>query len=98
MTTRPDIKRLEGLRVANLNLAVECDWCSHRGVLRGPDLWRYFAVRVWRSEWERLGEHIRCSVCKRRPSTFVATDDPPTIHPFPRDEQSWQRLVRLLRG
>jgi len=91
------MKRLEDLRLGNLNLAIECGWCAHVGVLDGAKLWRVFAVNRWPSEASRVHEHIRCSVCRRRPTKLIPTSDPPTVDPFPKDEAGWQRIVKRLR-
>jgi hypothetical protein len=92
-----DHQSLESLRQASLNLGVECGWCEHRGVIDGPKLWRVFAIRRWRSEMARVTEHLRCSVCKRRPQNLVPTSDAPTSDPFPKDERGWQLMVRRAR-
>jgi hypothetical protein len=92
-----DHQSLESLRQASLNLAVECGWCEHRGVIDGPKLWRVFAIRRWPGELSRVKEHLRCSVCRRRPQTLEATSDAPTCDPFPKDERGWQLMVKRAR-
>jgi hypothetical protein len=92
------MKRLEDLRLGNLNLSFECGWCAHAGVLDGAKLWRWFAVHMWKSDGASVPEHVRCSVCRRRPTKLTPTTDAPTADPFPVNEDGWQRIIRRLRG
>lgn len=89
--------RLEDFRVRAMNLRVECGNCGHVGVLDGQKLWRWFVLHRWKSTLDRIGEHMRCSVCKRRPTGFAPTQDAPTHDFGPADEREWKALVRRLR-
>ena len=82
---------------AELNVAIACANCGHRGVLHGPSLWRVFAIHRWDGDIARVSQHLRCSVCRRRPTTIEATTDAPTSNPFPKDETGWQRMVKRAR-
>nr|WP_231708377.1 hypothetical protein [Sphingomonas populi] len=81
-----------------MNLSVECGSCGHQGVVDGPKLWRWFAVHRWNGSIERVGQHLRCSVCKRRPSKLEATQAQPSVEFGPRSEREWQAVVKRLRG
>jgi hypothetical protein len=93
----PSYTRLEDFRINSMNLGAECGNCGHRGVVEGPKLWRWFAVHRWDGTLAKIGEHMRCSVCRRRPISFAATPAEPSIDFGPKDEAGWQRLVQRLR-
>ena len=90
-------ERLEDLRIGSLNLGLKCGNCEHRGVVDGAKLWRWFAVHRWNGAREKVAEHMRCSVCKRRPTALEPTPEPPSIEFGPRSEAEWQAIVKRLR-
>src|SRR3546814_6911437 len=67
--------------------ALPISFCGHRGIVDGAFLWRWFALHRWNSRPENIIEHMRCSVCRRRPSLMEATDEAPTVSFGPRDER-----------
>jgi hypothetical protein len=89
--------RLEDFRVHAMNLKVECVGCGHTGVLHGPKLWRWFAVHRWDGSLAKIGDHLRCSACRLRPTVFMPTSGGPTLDFGPRDERGWQDLIARLR-
>jgi hypothetical protein len=89
--------RLEDLRLQSLNLAAECSNCGHRGVVDGPKLWRWFALHRWDGSLLKIGEHMRCSICRRRPTALDATSDAPSIDFGPRNDAEWKAAVERLR-
>lgn len=94
---KADLTRLEDLRLQSKNLAVECGNCGHHGVVDGPKLWRWFALHRWDSGLTKIAEHMRCSVCRRRPTGFEATTATPSIDFGPRSEAEWKAAVARLR-
>src|SRR3546814_15630784 len=42
-------------------------------------------------------EHMRCTICRRRPVEVGATSEAPTVEFGPRDEAEWQEVVARLR-
>lgn len=88
---------LEDIRRRRVNVAVTCGFCQHRGVVDGGTLWRWFALHRWDSRHADIVEHMRCSVCRRRPSGLEATDETPTIDFGPQSEDEWQDVVARLR-
>src|SRR3546814_15201075 len=88
---------LEDIRRQTTNVAATCAFCGHRGIVDGAFLWRWFALHRWNSRPENIIEHMRCSVCRRRPSLMEATDEAPTVSFGPRDEREWQQVVARLR-
>jgi len=94
----PGYKRLEDFRIRSMNLGVECGNCGHNGVIDGPKLWRWFALHRWNGVMDKVGEHMRCSVCKRRPTGFAPTSAAPSIDFGPRNEADWEAAVRRQRG
>ena len=81
-----------------MNLRVECASCGHIGVVDGMKLWRWFAIHRWTETLAKVSDHMRCSVCKRRPSKLEPTTAPPSIEFGPRSEREWQAVVKRLRG
>ncbi|WP_454887323.1 hypothetical protein [Sphingomonas oryzagri] len=94
----PEFTRLEDYRVRRMNMRVECGNCGHAGVLDGEKLWRWFVLHRWKSSLDQIGDHMRCSVCQRRPTGFTPTSDPPTRDFGPSDELGWKAVVRRLRA
>src|SRR3546814_5843730 len=80
------------------NVAARCGSCDHRGVVDGGVLWRWFALHRWKSRPTDLVEHMRCSICRRRPVELEATSESPTLEFGPRDEIGWQEVVTRLRS
>src|SRR3546814_7507274 len=78
---------LKDIRRQNTNVAATCAFCGHRGIVDGAFLWLWFALHRWNSRPENIIEHMRCSVCRRRPSLMEATDEAPTVSFGPRDER-----------
>jgi hypothetical protein len=89
---------LEDIRRNRSNVAARCGSCDHRGVVDGGVLWRWFALHRWKSRPTDLVEHMRCSICRRRPVELEATSESPTIEFGPRDEIGWQEVVTRLRS
>lgn len=89
--------RLEDLRLRSENLAAACSHCGHAGVVDGAKLWRWYAVHFWDGALDRISEHMRCQVCKRRPTKLEATSAEATIDFGPRTEAEWQDVVIRLR-
>ncbi|PAL19296.1 hypothetical protein CD928_22635 [Sphingopyxis sp. GW247-27LB] len=88
---------LEEIRRNRSNVAVRCGFCEHRGVVDGGILWRWFALHHWDSRPTDVIEHMRCTICRRRPVEVAATLEAPTIEFGPRDETEWQEVVARLR-
>lgn len=89
---------LEEIRRNRSNVAVRCGFCEHRGVVDGGILWRWFALHHWDSRPIDVIEHMRCTICRRRPVEVAATLETPTIEFGPRDEAEWQEVVARLRN
>lgn len=90
--------RLDELRIHSMNLKAECSNCGHHGVVDGPKLWRWFALHRWNDGHSKVAEHLRCSVCKRRPTNLAPTQEEPTMDFGPRSEAEWKTTVKRLRG
>ena len=88
---------LEDIRRRCVNVAVTCGFCGHRGVVDGAILWRWFALHRWNSRHADVVEHMRCTVCSRRPSLLEATEETPTIIFGPDSEPEWQEVVAKVR-
>lgn len=93
-----NFETLEDIRRNRTNVAARCGFCDHRGVVDGGALWRWFALHRWNSRPADLVEHMRCSICRRRPVELEATSESPTIEFGPRDEVGWQEVVARLRS
>lgn len=94
----PSYTRLEDFRIHAMNLGVECGNCGHRGVVEGAKIWRWFALHRWNGELNKVGEHMRCSVCRRRPTSLAPTPAEPSIDFGPRSEAEWKAAVQRLRN
>src|SRR3546814_1284410 len=87
---------LEEIRRNRSNVAVRCGFCEHRGVVDGGILWRWFALHHWDSRPTDVIEHMRCTICRRRPVEVAATLEAPTIE-FGRSEEHTSELQSLMR-
>lgn len=85
----------------DFNLVVHCE-CGHRAVLDAEKLSRWFSMHIWDQRKHMVGEHLRCTRCRRKwPKARIRIGicaDLPTIDPFPKDEAGWKAKVRQLRG
>lgn len=90
--------RLEDFRVRSMNVGAECGNCGHRGVVNGAKLWRWFQIHRWDGAIGKVGQHMRCSVCRRRPTNLAPTPADPSIDFGPQSEPEWQAVVKRLRG
>lgn len=93
----PTFNRLEDLRLHSMNLRAQCDNCGHGGVVDGPKVWRWFQVHRWDGTLAKVSEHMRCSVCRRRPTILSPTEEPPSMDFGPRSEAEWKEAVARLR-
>src|SRR3546814_11842539 len=84
---------LEEIRRNRSNVAVRCGFCGHQGVVDGGILWRWFALHRWDSRPTDVIEHMRCTICRRRPVEVGATSEAPAVEFGPRDEAEWQAVV-----
>jgi hypothetical protein len=93
----PSFDRLDDFRLNSMNVEAECSNCGHAGVVDGPKLWRWFAIHRWDASLSKVGDHLRCSVCRRRPTKLTPTSSSPSIDFGPRSEGEWKAAVARLR-
>jgi hypothetical protein len=94
-------RRLEDFGRHGADMMARCDNCGHKGALDPYKVFRWFALHNWNVAIEVVPDHMRCSICRRRPTALIPVPRAETRESdrfFPRDEDGWKRLQRRLRG
>ena len=98
MAANISFKDLRDFAKRDANLLVICSNCDHKGVLDAEKVRRYYLCRGWNTTTSIAHHHLRCHVCRRRPTEIKPTPNKPDRPQWMNSQQDWTRLTRRLRG
>ncbi|PKP91439.1 MAG: hypothetical protein CVT77_12165 [Alphaproteobacteria bacterium HGW-Alphaproteobacteria-16] len=91
-------RSLDDVLRGGANIRPRCR-CGHVSVISCAQLRHYFSIHRWDTHLHRVGEHLYCSRCFRRPVEVGVSFEDPNSPPFgPRNQQELTQLIRRLRN